>query len=500
SYPTYPPAPCQGLQSKGFLNYPHGVARDGVGNIYVADTCENTVWMIPPSASPVPLASSFNYPQGVAVDSASPPNVYVADTNARKIWKISKSGGAYSATPIASPAYPPVAIVTDTASPANVYYATGGYGYGAQSLWELKASKSGSYKPLAIPGPWDAPVALAYNPSGELYVADNTTNEVYQFTPPNGKAAITVGSVPGPPVALAAYSSGGANYLDIATCCALWQVTIDKTEQSTFASGLSARPVAIAMDSAGDVFFTTVAPKNPSVQEIAAGSQKPVDVPSPASGYKNPHGLAVDAAGNLYVSDLSTNTVWMLAKTKSGFAAPSALPSPKGGFINPFGLAADGSNLYITDSSAHAVYKRTSAGAYSTVGSGFLAPVSVPVDGSHNVFVGDLRNHAVYQIPGGTGTPTQLGPFVQYPNGLDAACGFVYVADTLAQTVTRIDPDSGTYDLLGSGFLYPAGVAVAPQQTHYPVFVTAQLDRAAPGSQNVIVRFDQSTLKSCPKS
>jgi sugar lactone lactonase YvrE len=84
---------------------PHGVAVDGADNVYVADTLGSTIRKITPSGIVVTLAGSanqvgsadgsasaamFNEPYGVAVDGEG--NVYVADSLNSSIRKITPSG------------------------------------------------------------------------------------------------------------------------------------------------------------------------------------------------------------------------------------------------------------------------------------------------------------------------------------------------------------------------------------------------------------------------
>ena len=88
-----------GTESAARFYYPYGVAVDSAGNVYVADTYNNTIrkvtpvgtnWVVttlaglagsPGSADGTGSAAQFYYPHGVAVDSAG--NVYVADNRQR---------------------------------------------------------------------------------------------------------------------------------------------------------------------------------------------------------------------------------------------------------------------------------------------------------------------------------------------------------------------------------------------------------------------------------
>ena len=94
-----------GTGSAARFYYPRGVAVDSAGNVYVADTGNHTIRKVTPagvvttlaglagssgSADGTGSAARFNYPPGVAVDSAG--NVYVADTGNHTIRKVTPAG------------------------------------------------------------------------------------------------------------------------------------------------------------------------------------------------------------------------------------------------------------------------------------------------------------------------------------------------------------------------------------------------------------------------
>jgi hypothetical protein len=94
-----------GLGASARFNHPTGMATDGAGNVYVADTTNNTVRKITANGAVSTLAglpgvsgsqdgtgseALFNSPTGVAADNYG--NVYVADTGNSVIRKISANG------------------------------------------------------------------------------------------------------------------------------------------------------------------------------------------------------------------------------------------------------------------------------------------------------------------------------------------------------------------------------------------------------------------------
>ena len=149
----------------------------------------------------------------------------------------------------------------------------------------------------------------------------------------------------------------------------------------------------------------------------------------------------------------------------------SAVTTLGGGFNNPAGVAVDASgNVYVADIENNAVYEVppgcTSVSCVKTLGGGFNGPQGVAVDASGNVYVADTNNIVVKEIRQGcvpsncviTDLPSHAGfppPPRGRPNGVTVdGAGNVYVAS--GQFVYEIPSgcaSSSCVIVLGGGFL-----------------------------------------------
>jgi sugar lactone lactonase YvrE len=168
------------------------------------------------------------------------------------------------------------------------------------------------------------------------------------------------------------------------------------------------------------------------------------------------------------------------------------IDGPTGRFLGPEGVAVDkAGNLYVTDYGNHTIRKRAPDGVITTVaglagvsgaqdGSGsearFSQPSGIALDGAGNIFVSD--NAGIRKITPGRVVSTFLGN----PDGRPSLGGLavdtngsVYVAGGGANTVLKISPSGDVATLAGTGalgsadglaaqatFAYVAAVAVDP--------------------------------------
>lgn len=515
------------------FNNPNGVAVDSAGNVYVGDTHNNIVRKITPGGIVTTLAGTagsagstdgtgsaarFNFPTGVAVDNAG--NLYVADFDSNTIrvgvpvakyepYVISTlagfpgSAGSNDGTGSGARFYFPSGVAMDNAG--NLYVAdqknctirkiTPG---GMVTTLAGLAGSSGSADGTGSAARFNTPWGVSVDSAGNVYVADYYNYTVRKITPSG--VVTTLAGLAG--------QSGSAD-----------------------GTGNAARfkyPSGIAVDGAGNVYVADYG--NDTIRKISpagavttlagsAGQFGSTDGGGGSARFGNPASVALDGAGNVYVADTFNHTIRKITtsfgavvSTLAGSAGNSGGADGTGSaarFYYPDDVAVDSAgNVYVADTSNHAIRKVTSGGVVTTlagvaaapgsadgIGSAvrFNSPVGIAADGAGNIYIADtendtirvgvpVRNYEPYPIitlaglAGNPGTADGTGSAARFYGSSGVAAdgaGNIYVADSGANTIRQIASGgvvttlagmagtSGSTDGTGSAarFFEPNGVA-----------------------------------------
>ena len=222
-------------------------------------------------------------------------------------------------------------------------------------------------------------------------------------------------------------------------------------------------PYGLVADKKGTIYVADNCGGN-DVEEYAKGSTTLKT--SITNGISNPLGLAMDKAGNLYVSNYPASiTVYPYGST-----TPSETITG-GGMTDPFGLALDKSgNLYIADFGASAVFELPAGGTSVTNLNlqGLGEPLGLAIDQKNGLLwetggSGNIIN--IYQLGGSTSPiKTITGNGFPYAISLEnkgKPKGEVVNSDLGTYEVYAYMPGSSTpYATLSNGITLPTGLLI----------------------------------------
>lgn len=217
--------------------------------------------------------------------------------------------------------------------------------------------------------------------------------------------------------------------------------------QPPLSTGRDHVPVYLAVDPLNGEVYVTDRPTGSVYVYDAEGAYQRAFAPPEAKGWQ-PLGIAFDSAGNLYVTDVSTNPQSVLVFDRSGSLA--ATLGRDAGLNFPNGVAVDAEgNVYVTDGNNGRLVVMDRAGAViAQVGRGAGAgnlglPRGIAIDGQGRVYVGDATGQAVFVFAtarpgerrldylGSFGSPGISNGQFQFPNGVAVdGRGRVYVTDS----------------------------------------------------------------------
>lgn len=352
----------------------------------------------------MPLNAEFNSPSAVAVDSAS--NVYVADYLNQRVRKIVRNtvstvaGTSIGDGGSATSAFLnfPQGLAVDAAN--NLVIADTGNSEARRVV--LGGAVNSFGKLLA------APITAAVDSSGNFFVSDN--EPVLLKIAKTGSTSIVAGK------------SGQPGY---------------SGDNGAATSATITNPTGVAVDAAGDVYFTD--DTNNRIRKVAGATgiittiagngnlQYSGDRGPALSAGMDPFDIAVDAQGSLYVADnrnhrvrkigLDGNITTVAGNGIAGYTGDGG-PATSAELAFPTGVAVDSAGyLYIGDYNNSVVRRVTPNGLITTIAG--TPQVYTPAAGD-----------------GGPAVGAQLDPFRV---ALDAA-GNVYVSDSLNDRVRKLTP------------------------------------------------------------
>jgi len=250
-------------------------------------------------------------------------------------------------------------------------------------------------------------------------------------------------------------------------------------------------PYGLAVDAAGDLFVGDSG--NGQVWKVTpAGSTSVV-----ATGIYKPSGLALDGAGNLWIADPIAHTIWKI--TPAG-----AQTQPLTGLANPYGLAFDGAgNLYFCDSSLDHILKISPQGVQTSLGSNFNFPAGVAVDNTGNAYIADVGNNEIHKVtPSGVVTTFASGLNLPANVAVDAS-GNVYVTEFGNGQILEIT-SAGAQTTFVSNATNPFGMAIDNSGNLFysdsATGIAAKITRAQPSAFSFVNTPIGTTSTDSPKT
>jgi sugar lactone lactonase YvrE len=278
------PGSADGKGSAARFFQPYGLAVDPAGNLFVADSRNNTIRLVTstgtvttlagvagssgntdgPSSAAQFNAAQFCNPHDVAVDRAG--NVYVADTANHRIRKVTTTG-----------------IVMTFAGPMG-------------SPWEMVGWTDADGSEARFTYPW----SVAVDDAGNVFVADRDNDTIRKITP-----ARKVTTFAGTAQSNWTNDGKGNNY------------RVASRDGTANAAKFGA-PSGVAVDNAGNLYVTDQA--HSTIRMVTSAGMVTTlagkaDVPGSADGtgsaalFHYPNGVAVDRAGTVYVADTFNHTI-----------------------------------------------------------------------------------------------------------------------------------------------------------------------------------------------
>ena len=393
---------------------PLGVTVDKAGNVFipVTGTSAGVIKQAPPYNSGVWsfIGSGLNGPTGVGVDAAG--DLFIADTGNNRIVEVSNNDTVQ--TTVASGTLTnPNGVAVDAAG--DVLVTEGSANLAVEVQREAVNFGYVNVCPAGQTSPAPCKQSLTLN-----YLANGTTTT----------SSINVSTQGAANLDFTLTSNSCIGTLTSGSTCLITATF------SPLAPG--ARSGAVQLNGVGTIVANTFVHGEGKAPAIAFGPGAQLTLPT--SGLSAPSSVTVDALGDVFIADRSSNQVFEIP---SGCGSSSCqITLPVFGLSDPSNVAVDGAgNIYIADTLNNRVAKLMPVAIgydYATVGSGLDLPSAVAVDGAGNVFIATNGNEVV-EVPIGGGPQITLVSGLAFPSAVAAdGAGNVYVADNGNNRVVKV--------------------------------------------------------------
>ena len=424
------PGAADGNGAAARFYYPQSIAIDHAGNLYVADTNNQTIRKVTPQGVVTTIAGRvgvigstdgrgsaalFCFPQGIAVDAAG--TVIVGDTYNHTLRSISPRGvvttlagsagmaGNLNGVRSAARFSNPQGLVTDAAR--NIFVADAGNGLlrkvtpaGVVTTLAGSLANFGLKDGTGAAAGFEGLSNLAIDATGTLYGADQYAQRIRRITQ---RGVVTTLPVNAPlagqpqvrmPTGIAVDPSGtlsvtGQFGVHVITGGTTLTTLAGKELELGRVNGSGSKArfdslSGVTSDPSGnwyvvDTLNHVILKITPAgvVSELAGnGKQGSVDGTGASASFSYPRGIVADTLGNLFVADTFNSTIRKItpAGVVTTIAGAAASPGRADGpgslarFFEPEGIAIDtGQNLYVADTGNHTVRKMSAAGVVSTL-------------------------------------------------------------------------------------------------------------------------------------
>ena len=239
-----------------------------------------------------------------------------------------------------------------------------------------------------------------------------------------------------------------------------------------------ADPFGVVLDQAGNLYVADGGDNN-TIRKIdaagastvlAGGTEGYAEGKGSAASFNTPSGLAIDAAGNVYVADTGNNAIRKITPDGTvSTLAGDGLAGDKDGkgagaqFNGPVGVAVDASgNVYVADTYNDRIRRIAPDGTVTTIAGGkragnvdgpaaqalFDTPTGVAINADGALFIADTANHAIRKIAK-DGTVSTIAAareddrdsLLRSPVGIAVTKdGFLYLASSAHGRVAQITP------------------------------------------------------------